>query len=413
MKLTPFLSQAKRRLAGLTLNACALAAMLFARSVAAAVYDVDLASPQFTLYRDPNTGNEIKYGGFSGLFPMPGVPNGLMFYTITDRGPNGDNPTNSSGKVFPRPDFSPSILKLLLHSQGAQGGKANILEIIPLRKPNGTPVNGLPNPCLTASEIGYDIFLNLLTSPAPGGDPDGLDVEGITMDDQGNFWICEEYQPSICKVAPDGTVQFRLVPKGAKLCGTEAIPTYDILPPMLFKRRPNRGFEGVAAQNGKVYGILQRPLMNPTRATSDASRLIRLVEIDLATGAIRQLLYVTEPSVSQANVLLSDLFSLGAGRFLIPERRTDKLFSIDISAATDITPLEDANGKLLTPLISGTNTFTTIEQLKPADLATIGVLPVAKTVVLSSMIALDPTLEKIEGVAVAGRVLALISDNDF
>ena len=69
MKLTPFLSQAKRRLAGLTLNACALAAMLFARSVAAAVYDVDLASPQFTLYRDPNTGNaRITIGYLDGAF---------------------------------------------------------------------------------------------------------------------------------------------------------------------------------------------------------------------------------------------------------------------------------------------------------------------------------------------------------
>jgi hypothetical protein len=153
--------------------------------------------------------------------------------------------------------------------------------------------------------------------------------------------------------------------------------------------------------------------MNPSRATSDASRLIRLVEVDPVSGAIRQLLYVTEPSSSQANVLLSDLFSLGSGRFLVPERRTDKLFAIDISGATDITPLEDASGKLLTPVVSGTNTFTTIEQLTPALLPSIGVTPVSKAVVLSSMIALDPALEKVEGVAVAGGVIALTADNDF
>jgi hypothetical protein len=115
-------------------------------------------------------------------------------------------------------------------SQGARDGKANIIDILPLRKPNGAPVNGLPNPCLAASEVGYDIFLNLLTTPAVGGDPDGLDIEGLTIDEQGNFWVCEEYQPSLAEVTLDGTVQFRLVPKGAKLCGTEVIPTYDVLP---------------------------------------------------------------------------------------------------------------------------------------------------------------------------------------
>ena len=403
----------RRGVARFSLKVCAVAALLVAPTLGAAVYNLNLASPQLTLYRDPVTGNELKYGGFSGLFPVPGGPNAHMFYTITDRGPNGDNPTNSSGKVFPRPDYSPSIIKLVLHPRGARGGMANIIDIIPLRKPDGTPVNGLPNPCLTASEIGYDIFLNLITSPAVGGDPDGLDVEGLTMDEQGDFWICEEYQPSICRVAPDGIVNLRLVPSGAKLCGSEVIPTVGALPAVLFKRRPNRGFEGVAAQNGKVYGILQRPLMNPSRAVGDASRLIRLVEVDTATLAIRQLIYVTEPNSSQANVLLSDLFSLGSGWFLVPERRTDKLFAIDISAATDITPLEDANGKLLTSVVSGTNTLTTLEQLTPAMLTSIGVTPVTKTVVLSSMIALDPALEKIEGVAVAGGLLAFTADNDF
>jgi hypothetical protein len=203
------------------------------------------------------------------------------------------------------------------------------------------------------------------------------------------------------------------VPHGARLCGTEAIPTYDILPPMLFKRRPNRGFEGVAVQNGKVYAVLQRPLMNPSRAISDSSRLVRLVEVDTTTWAVRQLIYVTENTPSQANVLLSDLFSLGDGRFLVPERRTDKLFSIDITGATDISGLEDATGKLLTPVVSGTNTFTTLEQLKSTDLPALGVVPVAKAVVLSSMIALDPVLEKVEGVAVVGGVLAMTADNDF
>jgi 3-phytase len=403
----------KQRLARFISTTCGVAVILFAQHVGAAIYDVDLTSPQLTLYNDPISGNQIKYGGFSGLFPVANGPEGLMFYTVTDRGPSGDHPTDLLGKVFPRPDYSPSIVKLVLHSQGVLGGMANILQITPLRKPNGAPVNGLPNPCLADSEIGYDIFLNLITSPAAGGDPDGLDVEGLTIDSQGNFWVSEEYQPSICKVAPDGTVQFRLVPKGARLCGSEVIPTFDVLPAVLSKRRPNRGLEGIAAQGNKIYAVMQRPLMNPSRAISDSSRLVRLLEIDATTFAVRQLIYVTESNASQRNVLLSDLFSTGPNRLLVPERRTDKLFEIDLSSATDIPPLEDDSGKLLTPFVSGTVTLTTLEQLSQTNLMTIGVTPVTKRVVLSSMIALDPSLEKVEGVALIGNTLALTADNDF
>src|SRR5678816_212896 len=57
-------------------------------SLHAAIYDVDIDSPQFTLYTDPYNGNEIKLGGFSGLYPVPGKPD--CFYTITDRGPAPD-----------------------------------------------------------------------------------------------------------------------------------------------------------------------------------------------------------------------------------------------------------------------------------------------------------------------------------
>ena len=40
--------------------------------VHAATYDVDIKSPKYTLYSDPYNGNEIKLGGFSGLYPVPG-----------------------------------------------------------------------------------------------------------------------------------------------------------------------------------------------------------------------------------------------------------------------------------------------------------------------------------------------------
>src|ERR1041385_5969041 len=71
------------------------------------VFDVNLQSAQFTLYTDPYNGNEIKVGGFSGIYPVPGDPE--SFYVVTDRGPAPDF-TDASGrtyKAFATPDFGP------------------------------------------------------------------------------------------------------------------------------------------------------------------------------------------------------------------------------------------------------------------------------------------------------------------
>jgi hypothetical protein len=51
--------------------------------------------------------------------------------------------------------------------------------------------------------------------------------------------------------------------------------------------------------------------------------------------------------------------------------------------------------------------------LNDAGLAALGIVPVSKTVVLDSMMAIDPLLEKIEGVCVVGNSIVLTYDNDF
>jgi Esterase-like activity of phytase len=405
------------RFAG-TLRVCqrtagVLTVLAFAQGVAmAAVFTVNNNPSQFSLYRDPITKNEINLGGFSGLYPVPGDTTGKLIYTVTDRGPNGDHPDNDKGKVFLRPDYSPSIVTVRLNGAVGVAGNATILNVMPLRKPNGDPVNGLPNPCLADSEDAYDIFLN----PVPS-DSDGLDVEGLSMDASGNFWVSDEYRPSVAMVSPEGVVLMRLVPEGT-LCGDEQIPTMDILPGVYAKRRANRGFEGVAVTpNGLVYTVIQRPLQNPNKATGDASRNIRLVEINLAAlmgesgGApIRQFIYQTEVEANgskQSSVYASDLFALSNDVILVPERSTDKIFAIDISEATDITDLEDSDGNLVA------DSTRTIESLSPDELADFGITPVAKALVLDSMTALDPALEKAEGLAVVNGRIVLCQDNDF
>jgi hypothetical protein len=377
--------------------------LLAVHCASAATFDVDVSSSELTLYTDPYNGNQIKVGGFSGIYPVAGDPN--LFYVITDRGPAPDF-TDADGtlfKAFAVPKFGPHILSVRLLA----GGTAAIEELKPLKLPFGPGhISGLPT-TIPATDIPYDFDLNLLAF-----DEDCLDAEGITIDPWGNFWVSDEYKPSVAMVAPNGKVQMRLVPAGT-LTGVEQVPTYDVLPGVLAKRRNNRGLEGIAASaDGILYAIMQRPLNNPNRAAADANGNVRIIAIDLnalfgSTPAVLVRQYLYRIPVVPNNVTLSDLFSTGPGKLLVPERATDKLFEADLTGATDITPFENAAGRLIS------DPTKTIEQLNTAGLAALGIVPVTKTVVLDALMSIDPLLEKVEGVCVVGNNIVLTYDNDF
>ena len=76
-------------------------------------------------------------------------------------------------------------------------------------------------------------------------------------------------------------------------------------------------------------------------------------------------------------------------------------------AETDITPFEGPDGKLLA------EPAKTIEQLNAAGLAALGITTISKTLVLNSLIAIDPALDKCEGVCLVGNTIVLTHDNDF
>src|SRR4030095_6310346 len=396
-----------RKLIGPRLTSLASAVSLaitvaFLTSGHATTFAVNIQSPEFTLYTDPYNGNEIKLGGFSGLYPVPGKPD--SFYTITDRGPAPDF-VDADGKAYKTwaiPAFGPHIVTVRL----LPNGTAKIDDVKPLKKPDGGQITGLPT-SKPASDVTYDFDLNVLPF-----DEDSLDAEGITIDPWGNFWVCEESKPSVAMVAPNGKVQLRLVPAGT-LTGLEEVPTYDVLPGILAKRRNNRGLEGVtAAADGMLYAVMQRPLNNPNRAAADANGNGRLLAINLnhllpgcPGPVVRPVVY--QMPANNGSVTLSDLFSTGPGRLLVPERGTDKLFEINVTSATDITPLENAAGKLIA------DPTKTMEQLAPAGLASFGIVPVSKRVIIESITAIDPLLEKVEGVCVVGNTIVLHYDNDL
>ena len=182
-------------------------------AINAATYDVKLQSAQFTLYKDPYNRNVIKLGGFSGLYPVPGKPD--CFFTITDRGPAPDfiDADGKAYKTWAIPDFGPHIVSLRLMPNGT----AKVDDVMPLKRPDGSHITGLPT-SLPATDVPYDFDLNVLPF-----DEDSLDAEGITIDPWGNFWVCEEYKPSVAMIAPKPCGRHRSAPHSANAASRRSV----------------------------------------------------------------------------------------------------------------------------------------------------------------------------------------------
>lgn len=346
-------------------------------------------------------GQTIFDGGISGLHYIPGAE--LEFYAISDRGPNADATAhpNATGTtlLFPAPDYAPLITRFK-----AENGGWAIQSIEPLRRPDGSPTSGLPLPA-GAGATGETAWAD--TTPVVlNPDVWGIDSEGIVEDNNGDLWLCDEYGASVWRI----NKTTKQVIKRYTPFPTQAQDA--ALPANIGKRRANRGFEGVAvAPNGRVYTILQSPADNPTTATGNSSRLIRLVEINPANDVIRQFAYELPPTTGQIRTRdwkIGDLVAVNNDEFLVLEHaerngwNVKNVVKINIANATPLST-EDYGGQ-------------TLEQVgTSAGLAAFGVVTVAKQQVLDLLEAgWDLTHDKPEGLTIINdTTIAVVNDNDF
>lgn len=195
-----------------------------------------------------SSGEKIYAGGFSGLYYTGKSKDGNnQFLTVTDRGPNGLPSTSSevkeNSRTFLLPDFQPRILKI---ESNEKTKTFSIVQEILLTDPNGKPLNGRP---LEPDQM-------------------GVDTEGITIDNEGNYWLCEEYHPSLLKFSPDGHLLKRFIPKNSLpesfISNLNKSYKQDVivarLPEEYKFRKANRGFEGLTFTKNKIYAILQSPI---------------------------------------------------------------------------------------------------------------------------------------------------------
>jgi hypothetical protein len=326
------------------------------------------------------------------------------FWLVSDRGPNGQGTVGSQRRrTFPVPEFSPSILRVQ-----AQGDSINVLRVIPILTQSGKPVTGLPNTD-GRDEVPYDYSAQTKLNY----NPNGLDIEGLVRTSAGDFWVCEEYSPSIVHVDRTGKVLKRYIPEGLRLDGGD-YPIAPVLPEIYAARKINRGFEGItiSADERTLYLVLQSPLSNPDKKTGDASRHTRVLVFDITSekpvaeyvyrfDAIKD--FAADPKLSPDEMKLSAVALVNATTLLIVER-TDtvaKLYSVDVSKATNIlgSRWDDAA------------TEPSLEALDDPAASNLVVLPKMQVADLSKLSAVP---DKVEGLVVLDQTtVAIVSDNDF
>ncbi|MCF4166779.1 esterase-like activity of phytase family protein [Zavarzinia compransoris] len=296
----------------------------------------------------------LSLGIGSGLSRRPGDPPGRL-YAVTDRGPNiacedakdilGEDAAApfadmKDGKIFPQPDFQPSIIALDIAAT-----RVRLASRIGLHGAKGEALTGLPNPLegegAPAMEGAFDL------SGAPIAlDPGGIDTESVAASTDGTFWVGEEYGPSLLHVDGEGTVMERIVPKGmGRFYRKAPYPVRERLPEVFARRRLNRGFEGLTiSPDGRfLHFMTQSALGHPEREVALWSRNIRLVTFDVKKREVEcEHLYrldkpdsfKSDKGAERRHVKVGDMSAVGPYDLLVVERveKSSKIFHIRLTA---------------------------------------------------------------------------------
>ena len=302
----------------------------------------------------------VQAGGLSGLW-FDGVEtiNGQaldIYYSITDRGPNG---TLTAGKrQFLDPDFQPSIYKL---GMNRATGAVSELAIIGLKRPDGTALTGLPQ-LQGKDEIPVDGANQNLPYDPFGIDSETVSVFTTTIGGVSRkvFAVGDEYRGQIGLFDfSTGNLIQRFIPSGQKallqaqhgsVIGAETI---DSLPAIYGDRWANRGIEGMAfnSKDGLLYAFMQSPFdidsnKDGVAAERSPSQLTRILAVDPSTGTpVKEHLYLLSGRTGQDKI--GDVtYDASRDVFLVMERDSSRalngfksVYEVNLLGATNTLPL--------------------------------------------------------------------------
>ena len=302
----------------------------------------------------------VQAGGLSGLFfagtETVGSATLDIYYSVTDRGPNGA--LVAGKRQFLDPDFQPTIFKL---GMDRATGAVTELAKIGLKRADGTPLTGLPQ-LQGKDDIPIDVANQNLAYDPFGIDSETISVFTISTDglsERKVFAVGDEYrgQISIFDFNTGNLIQ-RYIPSGQKallqaqhgsVIGAETI---DSLPAIYGTRQSNRGIEGMAfnSTDGLLYAFMQSPMDVDSNgdgvAERSTSQLTRILAIDPTTGApVKEHLYLISGRTGQDKI--GDVtYDAARGVFLVMERDSSRalngfksVYEVDLRGATNTLPL--------------------------------------------------------------------------
>lgn len=399
-------------------TALALAALAATVQAESAKITHQFELPPFSYTELGYTQEQIDEAAGNGLAytDRPGIASGLQqlvggtFLAVTDRGPNF---TVAAGRVFPLPDFTPTIVLLKTVADRVQ-----VKWSLPIvANDAGDFVTGIPN---SATEDSVPLA-DASGTPLPYN-PNGMDVEDIHTLRDGGYIVVEEYSPSIVIVNEAGKVTRRYTPAGKTLAGA-SYPVSDTLPAILSQRRANRGFESIAVSpDGRTaYTILQSPMGSTSAgAPTRDSRVVRLIRMDISdpqnlqvTGQFVVLMspVSTYPAGNTQRALkISAITWVAEGKFLFLERSDELLNGVNIGAAKLV--LVDIAGATNIHGTAAANTL--MPEAVTTNLAGLGITAATSKVVYSNEETPEITDFKLEGLAILNpNRVAISNDNDF
>mmetsp|Transcript_5219 Transcript_5219/g.17671 ORF Transcript_5219/g.17671 Transcript_5219/m.17671 type:complete len:554 (+) Transcript_5219:267-1928(+) len=241
---------------------------------------------------------------FATCYDTPAIGSGLTLHSVgsdgtihlmgvTDRGPNQDcgdisddftattpkytypsgyvGPNVSTGKGFPVPKFSPTVIKGTLDKTNNRFVLDKACNLKRATAPSGltTDVTGLP------TNVNDDTPYDGWCRTALAYDQGGQDMEDIQPIPGTNYAVVvDEYNPSISVINIDfssttdcGMVKVRYVPESISLPNA-GYTVKNILPRSYDQRRANRGLEGVAVSpDGKTAAAFMQSCMVVTNST--------------------------------------------------------------------------------------------------------------------------------------------------
>lgn len=237
-----------------------------------------------------------------------------------------------------------------------------------------------------------------------------LDPEGFRFHSSGHFFLSDEYGPQLMEFDAEGCVQRRFqLPEHLTVHNPADSKTAENALNQS-GRASNKGMEGLALtpDGSQLYGLMQHVLLQDGVRDEQGypvGRNCRIVQVDVATGNVREFVYQLDSPTNGLNEILA----ISNDEFLVIERdglpgnlaKFKKIMKIRLAGAT---PVQD------------------LDQL-PVELPE-SIRPVAKEVLIDFLspefrLTADQIPEKLEGLTFGPRLadgracLVVASDNDF